>query len=42
MLKYEEQMCSQLSIRSPRQISLHYDIVKKDFLGETGKEPIFL
>ena len=37
---YEEQICSELSICSPRQISLHYDIVKKTFqiwkLGETG------
>ena len=27
-VKYEEQICSQLSICSPRQISLHYDNVK--------------
>ena len=36
--------CSQLSICSPRQISLHYDIVKEFFKieferGGTGKEP---
>ena len=46
-VKYEEQLCSQLSICSPRQISLHYDDFEEFFKieferGETGKEPLFI
>ena len=35
-VKYEEQICSQLSICSPRQILLHYDNVKYTFQNLKG------
>ena len=40
-VKYEEQISSQLLICSPRQISLHYDNIKKYFQNWFWKEAIW-